>query len=56
MLICKLIQALSNRVILHSKEDFMAPLIGFVEENIPVVDKFYVEIEVLYFCSLHLIF
>lgn len=24
----------------------MAPLIGFVEENIPVVDKFYIDIEV----------
>lgn len=46
MLICKLLQSLSNRVIIDSKEDFMAPLAGFVEENVPVVDKFYIEIEV----------
>lgn len=46
MLISKLLQSLSNRVILESKEDFMAPLQAFVEDNLPVVDKFYVEIEV----------
>ena len=46
MMICKLIQSLSNRVILKSKEDFMAPMLGFVEENVPLVDKFYTDIEV----------
>lgn len=47
MLVSKLIQSLSNRVVLESKEDFMAPLQAFVEDNLPVVDKFYIEIEVL---------
>ena len=49
MLVCKLIQALSNRLVVKSKEDFMLPLEGFVEDNIPVVDAFYKEIEVCLF-------
>lgn len=47
MLVCKLLQALSNHVILEAKEDFMAPLASFVEDNLPVMDQFYSEIEVL---------
>ena len=49
MLVCKLMQALSNRLVVKSKEDFMRPLEGFVEDNIPVVDAFYKEIEVCLF-------
>ena len=45
MLVCKLMQALSNRLVVKSKEDFMLPLEGFVEDNVPIVDAFYKEIE-----------
>lgn len=47
MLVCKLLQSLANRLVVKSKETFMAPLEGFVEENIPVIDQFYKEVEVV---------
>lgn len=57
MLVCKLMQALSNRLVVKSKEDFMRPLEGFVEDNIPVVDAFYKEIEVnCFFCLIVFVF
>lgn len=46
MLVCKLLQALSNRVIISSKEEFMAPLASFIDDNMPVLDQFYDDIEV----------
>lgn len=45
-LVSKVLQNLSGQVQFGAKENFMKPFNGFIEDNIPVINKFYDDIAV----------
>ena len=47
-LVSKVLQNLANHVMFAHKEQFMLPLNPFLESNIPVLDKFYDDLTVLF--------